>query len=310
MNEQSLKTMDINQHLPALIGSFFSQLREIHKGALAPELNLHRREFERLINAKSFNCEKLDTVLQKLNMSVDSFYYHDPDPFLASLHLKGVGDCRLPKKYFTAAYSKRRVGRIIFAILDKYFSPDITQSLKRIMQIDPTAFNIEYDNERVSTELYGTIYSLLKNVFGFSNKHLYWIGQKTFEFHAESELGKTFFNQSRENAYQIFLEEVSKHVEKSYNYELFKCDKDEVIIRKRLSPEIAEKLGKKTYGNEETDYYSIGFTTTIGYFSSTCFPHAKKTACLYENNQYSEYCIDLKRQDDPPLMGDQLSLSL
>lgn len=286
--------------LPQKVSLFFNRLKDQHGSQLRSDLDISRREFERLSAGKPFGVERLNDILKQLNMNFGTFLYFDePDVELASLYLKGEKPDGLPSQYLKAAYSKRRIGRIIFAILDKYFNPCISESLARTLQIGPQAMKGCHDDERVCTELYASLYSILKSQFGLTDSHLYWIGQRTAEYHEKESLGKKFLGLSREQAYQYFLDEVANYVEQSYQYELYKCNKNEVVIRKSYAPKILEMFNTKTYGNAETDMYSLGFTTTVGYFSSTCFPRAVKTACLYENDKFSEFSIDLKQLDSP-----------
>lgn len=278
---------------------FFSELRDIYGHELSTDLGLTRREFERLTNARPFSCERLDHLLSQLNMNLDSFTLSNPDPFLAAEFLKGDGLDLLPDRYLTAAYSKRRIGRIIFLILEKYFGAHLSESLRRGFQIGPDVFNIENDEEKVCTELYAKIYKWLKVRFGLKDEHLYWIGQRTAEHHEKGSLGKLFQTMSRDQAYEFFLEEVAKYVERSYRYQLYHCSKEKVVIRKRFAPHMLEEFRQNSYGNVECDIYSMGFATTVGYFSTTCFPVAEKTACLYDRSGYTEFTIDLKQFDSP-----------
>lgn len=283
----------------ALIPNFFDELKEAYEGPLVEDLGLTRREFERLVSGRPFHCEKLKKVLNRLNMSFGTFIYGNPDAFIAADNLLGVASNSLPFEHLNAAYSKRRIGRILFSILDKYFHPYISKEVKRILQIGDNAFDKKFDDLNVCTELYAKIYWILKNVFKFNDENLYWIGQKTAEYHKDSELGKKFQRLKREEAYQYFLIEVAKHVEHSYQYELFCCDKNKVVIRKRFAGHVLDEFKTDSYGNSESDIYSLGFTTTIGYFSAAHFPRAKKTACIYENQSFSEFTIDLTQLDSP-----------
>lgn len=281
------------------LAAFFLNLREVYGHELCTDLGLKRREFERLIHARPFPCERLEDLLSQLNINLDSFSLSDPDPFLAANFLKGHGLNHLPERYLVAAYSKRRIGRIIFSILETYFGPHLTDSLRRAFQIGPEFFNMENDEKRVCTELYANIYKWLKVRFGLEDQHLYWIGQRTAEHHEKGSLGKMFQSMSRDQAYEFFLEEVAKYVEQSYRYELYYCSKDKVVIRKRFAPHMLEEFKSKSYGNPECDIYSLGFATTVGYFSTTCFPVAEKTACLYDQSRYTEFSINLKQFDSP-----------
>lgn len=292
------------------IGHFFAELKNIYGPQLSGDLGVSRREFERLRKGRPFSCTRLDEILSLLNMSLETFNFSSPDPLLAANFLKGRGDSDLPPRYLLAAYSKRRIGRILFAILERYFDPQVTKSLQKGLQIGPKAFSPDNDELKVCTELYAHVYRWLKVRFGLTDQHLYWIGQRTAEYHERGELGKKFQHMTREEAYEYFLEEVAKYVERSYRYQLYHCSKDKVIIRKRFAPHMLEEFKKKSYGNAETDVYSLGFTTTVGYFSTTCFPVARKTACIYEQGNYSEFSINLKQLDSPsrfPLPSELLS---
>jgi hypothetical protein len=249
---------------------------------------------------------KFEMTLNQLGLNSLSLIQSSPDPEVAFQYLNG-NKCLVPNRFYYAAYSSRRIGRIIFEILKENFGDQFVKNIQHTLQIGPDFFLPEFDQNKINTELYGSIYRILTTYFGFTEQGLFWLGQKTAFLNQGTEFTQTLNHKNLVKDYSYFLEVLTRQIEQSHNYDLKILNDNKVIIRKTLSERILDELKIKKYGNHLTCTYSIGFATTVGYFSCGVFPSAKKTASLYSNQNETIFEIDLKTFKTPSLFYPRLN---
>lgn len=266
----------VRRQLPELL-----KYLRYHEGVeVRDQLQLNRTQWDRLIQSRPMEFETTCRLLEALGLNFFSFLGPSLDYEACRKHLRG-DYCYIPKAYLRAAYSSNRIGRNLLSILEDYYGSFLKLSLMRTLQIGESYFSPQNDHRTVCTLLYAKIYQTLKALYGFTDEDLYWIGQKTAFYNSDTPLQRKFSQKGVKDAYAEYLEEITRIVERSYDYELARLSEREVIFRKRPAGELQDILQTKLYGNHESCVYSIGFTTTIGFYANGAFPLAKKTRCLY-----------------------------
>jgi hypothetical protein len=274
-------------------------LRCHYGSSIKDQLELTRNQWERLIKGKAVDLDRYQETLQRLGLTPLTLKMGNVDPGILINHLEGQRDY-LPSSYKVAAFSSKKIGRSLMELLERFYGTQLKHHLLASLQIGPQFFESEHTPPKVSTILYSNIYKLLKSSYGFSDQDLYWLGQKTTETDLSPHWEQRYNASSLVDAYTDYLDQITLFVEQSYSYELHRLNAKEVVFRKRPGKQMQEILNTKVYGNHESCVYSMGFTSTVGYYSQGQYPKAKKTKCLYEGDDCSEFTVSLNDFSSPP----------
>ncbi|PIP95416.1 MAG: hypothetical protein COW00_13000 [Bdellovibrio sp. CG12_big_fil_rev_8_21_14_0_65_39_13] len=273
-------------------------LKDCLGNELQDRLGVTRNEWRRLYLGKSLPFDRFEQIISHLGINSLNLVYQKVDHYVCLQYLMGHRDLA-PMEYQIGAFSSRRIGSVLLKILNENIGPGFCQQLCLSLQIGSQFFTPDTECEFVSTELYGALYAMLVKGFGFSEEDLFWLGQQTAFENKESAFAKKFNNFSILDSYSCFLEEVANNVEQSYNYEMIKLTSEKAIVKKTLSHKLQDTLKKKSYGNKYTCIYSLGFGSTVGYFSrNEKFPNSTLTKNLYSGEDYTlfEWKIDDPKQ--------------
>lgn len=273
-------------------------LRCHYGSSIRDRLEIKRSEWNRLITGRPIDIDVLDNHLSQLGINRITLQYKHFDPNLVVDYLEGRRTF-LPNFYKQGAFSSKKIGTSLLHIIEKHYGEKIKQHLLQSLQVGVDFFETNTTQNKVSTLLYSHIYEYLRSQGGLSEKDLYWIGQKTTKTNLNPHWSDRYRGSSLTQAYADYLEQISLHVEQSYQYELYRINQKEVIFRKRPSPLMQEILHSSVYGNHESCVYSLGFTSSVGYYTNGLFPVAKKTRCLYQGDRFSEFHVDLTQFSQP-----------
>lgn len=276
-------------------------LKDCIGSELPDRLGVTRNEWKRIYLGKSIAFDRFEEIVSHLGISSLNLVYQKPDHYVCLKYLMGHRELA-PQEYLLGAFSSRHIGIVLFKILKENLGLDFCHRLLLSLQIGPQFFSVENDQGFVNTELYGALYAMLVKGFGFSEDDLFWLGQQTAFENKQSSFAQKFNNYSIFDSYACFLEEVACNVEQSYDYEMVKLSREKVIVKKSLSNKLQDTLKKKSYGNKYTCIYSLGFGSTIGYFSrNEKFPSSVLAKNLYSGEDCTLFEWKISEPKQPRL---------
>lgn len=275
------------------LANLYQFLRCHYGSSIREKLEIKKSQWSRLLLAKPIEVDALDSYLSQLGINQLTLQQQYFEPSLVVDYLEGQKNY-IPDFYKVGAFSSKRIGVSLLEIIKKSYGEKTKQHLLKSLQIGEDFFNTTTSSQnKVSTLLYSHMYEFLRTQIGVSEKDLYWIGQKTTMTDLNPHWKERYNGLTHTQAYTDYLEEISLYVEQSYQYELYRLNKKEVIFRKRPNPLMQELLHSRIYGNHESCVYSLGFTSTVGFYANGLFPLTKKTRCLYQDDKFSEFVVDL-----------------
>jgi len=276
-------------------------LKDCLGSELQDRLGVTRNEWRRLYLGKSLPFDRFEEIISHLGINSLNLVYQKTDHYVCLQYLTGRRDLA-PQEYQIGAFSSHRIGSVLLKILQENTGHEFCQRLLLSLQVGNQFFSPDRENGFVNTELYGALYAMLVKGFGFSEEDLFWLGQQTAFENKETTFAQKFQKYSILVSYSCFLEEVAKNVEQSYDYELVKISSEKVIVKKTLSNMLQDTLKKKSYGNKYTCIYSLGFGSTVGYFSrNEKFPHSALTKNLYSGEDYTLFELKIDEPKQPRL---------
>jgi hypothetical protein len=280
------------------LANLYQYLRCHYGPSIRDRLEIKKSQWTRLLTSQPIDVDVLDYHLSQLGINQLTLQRQHFEPALVVNFLEGQKNY-LPSYYRIGAFSSKRIGISLFSIIENNYGKKTKDHILKSLQIGESFFDNTSSHNNVSTLLYSHIYEFLRSQIGVSEKDLYWIGQKTTMTDLNPHWKERYCGYTHAQAYADYLEQISLHVEQSYQYELYCLNKKEVIFRKRPSPLMQELLHSKIYGNHESCVYSLGFTSSVGYYANGLFPLAKKTRCLYQGDSFSEFVVDLTEFSPP-----------
>lgn len=256
---------------------------------LVSHFSISTRAFRRILKSGRMTAGEIQLISLASKLSPCVFLENEKiDPE----YVRNVWELRpyMNKKYKRGAYSRIGITKNILKILEETCGGELVLRVLSHLQVSKDFITSFCGN--VSTEINSDIYKYLVLFENFSTDSLYNLGLLTLNKNRRTDFESLVQSSSVKKSYEVFLGGVCEYFEKSFNYKLMKLSNSHAVIHKELSPGIIEELGQKTYSNAYADDYALGFCATIPAFKTKIFSNAKKTKCLFENGNYTEYEID------------------
>lgn len=272
------------------IRSLFSRLEtEFGYGYLQDRVGIKKKSIEQCLKAGDTDVGSLQLALKAFGASFELLSYKDIN--IDTVINRWKNRHEVPSDYLKTNFSQAKITKNIFSILNKSCGDNITKRISHFIQMDQETLNNLPSDAQLFTQINGDIYYYLKRYCSFTDHDLFSLGQKVTDIYKENDIFHSMQTNSVKECYTVFLEEVRRNIEKSFQYELISIDSTKAIIRKRFSDEVLEETKGNPYSNNETCTFSAGFISSIPKIIDRKPVEVIQTADIFQNKQYSQFEI-------------------
>lgn len=169
------------------------------------------------------------------------------------------------------------------------FGEQLASSLLSTLQVSEEYLLDKNEAEGLSIELSNDMFSIIKQMNPLFSPNL--LGMNFFDKLVNSPFYNSFKGKTNTESHEILFEEVAKHLEKSYNYELIKLNSKVCVFRKHPSQEVQDTVGKQIYYDKTACDYQKGIASSISMINSNLRSKVSETRCVHEGDPYCQFEI-------------------
>ena len=248
------------------IKQLFSFLKDqFADDVLIANFNITKRAFKRALNKGVLDTESLKHIGDFCGISMCNFFEGNID--LNCVGSKLRGEEYTASRYLVNNYSSRRVAH---NILNNCPKPVVSDALN-YLQIKKSFFFNENIDKKISTVMNSDLLFYLHRYHGYSNYHMKKLGMLSGFYNIGRPFGNAFNNLSIKESYEKVVEEISRHFETSFLYEIVSIKSRKAIIRKHLTEKMKNGLKQDIYSNSYICKYVEGSLSAVSFYTSNKF---------------------------------------
>lgn len=247
--------------------------------------DISKHECSKILKSGNINMDLLFRILEKCHLSHANLLERKIDFDCVGSILKNKRTN--PLRYTLSNYSSLRISDNILSHCPLYVRKDALNYL----QTDSLHYSPENMNSQVSTILNSDLLYYLSKYHHFSPKDFYLLGNASGHYNKNLPFGKSFVGLNLKNSFLKVIEEIAKHFETSFSYELVSLNNDKAIIRKNLSKKMKDELKTNIYSNEHLCHYVQGSFSAIAFYSTGTFSNTTEEKCLYRGDSTCEFHV-------------------
>jgi len=283
---QTSTTLSPNIVIKNLFSYLYQNLSEKELSSIL-EIPITKLELSRKEGLLDFDT--FAKLKEKCGFSYANLYHKglDHDCILARLTQQSLP---IPKRYTTCAYSSRMNSHNILLNL----SPEIREDAINFLQIEGHYFYSPQNiTNKISTIINSDLLKYLVECHLFQPQDIYKLGQMSGFYNLNLPFGYSFKGLSLKESFEKVTDEIVKHFETSFKYELISLTHNKAIIRKHFSEKMKEQLNQKTYSNQYLCKYIEGSFSAIALYTTRRFVRTSQERCAFSGDSYSEFHIYL-----------------
>lgn len=195
-----------------------------------------------------------------------------------------------PHRYRTSSYSSKHTAQ---SILFRFPRVMVDDALK-FLQIDDNSFSDAMMDVKVSTLLNSDLLFYLSKTRFLTGPGLYDLGQKTAFYHQDKPFSLSFQGLSLVQGFSKVVEEIMKHFETSYRYELASLTEEKAVIKRFLSEKIKDEQHVEIYSNTCLCKFIQGSFSAVAFYSTGKLAHTTEEKCIFHGDSCCEFHVFLK----------------